>query len=478
MIYLVILATLGGFWMGYPIGMVGAIASNIYFREYFGHPSDVAIESLAAVLYSAAAIGCFAFGELADILGRRVCIKCMASLLVASSMMQALPLVLPTPLYVIHIGRGIMGLGFGGVYGTLSVYVAEVAPLPMRGFLEAYLELLSYVGLLAGYVACYALLPNNYYGWMHCLASQLPFSLLFLALALTCPESPRWLMMNGDSEGAKRELINLHGDTGTVFEDELDALVSYSRPQSIAPWSEVLSFTTEWPSILAIVMIIHTNTDGSDVIGTFMPEIFAEGRDGVKNESEDLLLTVWCGIIPVVASLIPTFGIDRLGRRIFLVVGPTLCTLAFALLAVGYAKTSTSSTERSLLHVGPVFLFQFGCGMWTACANLQPSEMLHTRVRSKVVGVAWALAWVVDYMIVGTFLSMKNTFGVSGTFFFYFVLNATISGFMINYIPETLGNELDSDVQRGSFRRSVGYGTDAPEACAENPQLCQDNPQA
>lgn len=463
--------------MGYPLGMIGAVADNRFFKEYFEYPSDDDIESLAAVMFSTAALGCLIFGETADALGRRWCNISIATLLTVGAALQALPLFVSTHLRVIYLGRGIMGIAFGGLNSSLSVYIGETASLSLRGFLEAYLDCMSFVGTFAGYIICYVMLPDHNRGWVYCLASQMPFCLAFLAMSIKCPESPRWLMLSGDFEGAKRELIKVHGDaTDSGWEDEADALVMFSKPQRTAPWTEALSFTFEWPSILAIVLIVHSNACGNDVITQFAPEIFAEGRYGLKDESEDLLCTVWCGLITVVACVIPTFGIDQFGRRIFLVTGLALCTFAFGLLAHGYTFTFNEST-RSLMHVAPLFIFNTGFGVWSPCIYCQPTELLHTRVRSKVTAIAWSLAWLCDYLAVGTFLSMRTAFGDGGTFFFYFSVNAAIGAFLIYYIPETMGCELDSRVgdildgapslsgsRRGGVKKTLTcYGTSDPK---------------
>jgi MFS family permease len=446
MIYLILLTTLGGFLNGYPLGVLGGAVGNKFFIQYFGFPSDADIGAFAAVLFSGSALGCIVFSELADSMGRRRCNVLIGLLLTLGALLQALPLLGPTHLYVIHSGRGIMGIAFGGLNSTLSVYIGETTAISLRGFMESYFDLMSFVGTFMGYLVNYLVLPGNEFGWMQSLGSQLPFCALFLLLTLSSPESPRWLQLNGDLAGAKRELKKLRDNAcDSALEEEVSALVALSKPQPTAQWSDLFKFATEWPSILVMVLIIHTNLCGNDVISQFAPEIFAEGRDGIKDETEDLLCTVWVGLITVVAAVLPCFGLDHFGRRIFLIVGLMASTLAWGILSVGYMLPDNDAGIRSILHIGPLFLSNLGFGLWSACVYVQPTELLHTRVRSKVVGIGWFLAWIVDWLCVGSFLGLRNSLGDSDTFMLYFVMNLAVSGFLIYSIPETVGCELDAD---------------------------------
>lgn len=446
MIPAVIVSIVGGLVSGYGIGIISGVLNDRFFLDYFHHPSDVALESLAAALFSAGALGCFLVGETADTSGRRRSIIATAVVLSLGCILQTAPLACHTHLAVIWIGRAMVGLATGGLNTNVPLYIGEVAPTSHRGMIGSAFAMANASGILAAYSMNYAVLPHQVDGWKVSLASQLPFALLFLLVSFTLPESPRWLLLRDDEDGARRELRKLRSESDQHVEEEMRTLITSCRAQPAASWTQVPGAVMEWNSVISIALIVFTNSCGADVITQFASEILGEGNHGVHlmREPDDLKYTVWVGISIALSSVLPLFAIDSLGRRPLLAAGTICQTLSMALLAIGFSCKLTGFA-RSLMHIGPLITFNIGFSIWCPLALAVPAELLHTKVRAKLMGAGWALSWATDYFCVRSFLSARAYLGEAGVFAGYAVFNAVGCIFFMAYVPETLGCELDTE---------------------------------
>ena len=73
-----------------------------------------------------------------------------------------------------------------------------------------------------------------------------------------------------------------------------------------------------------------------------------------------------------------------------------------------------------------------------------PSELLHYRVRAKVVAAGTVANWVSDYVVVATFPLLVGALGHAGSFAVYCVVNVLAVVFVYVFVPETKGMELEA----------------------------------
>lgn len=109
-----------------------------------------------------------------------------------------------------YAGRLIGGLGIGGTSLLIPLYLSEISPPSIRGFLVGMHEILNQISSCAGFWVNYGTLPlSGPNQWRIPLAIQiLPGGLLFIACFII-PESPRWLIKNERFEQAGRILSRI-----------------------------------------------------------------------------------------------------------------------------------------------------------------------------------------------------------------------------------------------------------------------------
>ncbi|KAK9142550.1 hypothetical protein Syun_011950 [Stephania yunnanensis] len=196
-----LLASTNSILLGYDIGvMSGAV---LYIKDTM-KISSVQQEILVGVLNVASLIGSAASGKTSDMIGRRYTIVLAAMTFLLGAILMGL-----APSYTfLMAGRVVAGIGVGYSLMIAPVYTAEISPTAFRGLLSSLPEVFINVGILLGYISNYALagLPSHI-NWRIMLGiAGVPAIAIAIGVA-RMPESPRWLVMKGRIEEAKRVLI-------------------------------------------------------------------------------------------------------------------------------------------------------------------------------------------------------------------------------------------------------------------------------
>ncbi|KAF8053778.1 general substrate transporter, partial [Lyophyllum atratum] len=206
-------ACAGSLVFGYNIGVIGGcIALPSFHRDFNLAPLNTAEYSyVAANIVSAMQGGAF-FGSMGTFpitekIGRRF------SLTIASLMFFLGSLIMTFSygsLPMMYAGRFIGGLGVGSVSLLVPMYISEISPPDIRGFLVGMWEIGGQFASLVGFWANFAVLssmPESQSQWMLALGIQLiPGGLLFLASVFVLPESPRFHIKKFRPEKALKTL--------------------------------------------------------------------------------------------------------------------------------------------------------------------------------------------------------------------------------------------------------------------------------
>lgn len=194
-------AALGGFLFGYDSAVInGAIAAIKSVFEL----SAVTIGFVVSIALIGSAIGAWFAGSLADRFGRRRVMLVAAALFLVAAIGQAFPFAVTDLMFWRFIG----GAGIGVASVVAPMYIAEIAPAPIRGRMGSLQQLAIFVGIFAtglvNYVVLQAaggnaqntwLLGLEAWQWMF-LSMTIP-TVVYAALVLRIPESPRYLVAIG-----------------------------------------------------------------------------------------------------------------------------------------------------------------------------------------------------------------------------------------------------------------------------------------
>jgi sugar porter (SP) family MFS transporter len=426
------IAALGGLLYGYDMGIIAAAA--IFVKRSFAL-STLAEELVVSVVLIGSMTGALVGGAVADRIGRRATLVWAAGIFIVGSLLAPWA----TNVTVLILARAIIGLGVGFTSVTAPVYVSELAPPQSRGMLIGLFQFALTVGIALADLVGYALADQQAWRLMFGLA-VVP-TVLFLAVILTVPESPRWLFAHGREKDAEKVLLS-YTDTSGAQQFLMDIQEGLAAPVE-QRWSALWSPSVRGSLVIAVGMTVLQQVTGINTIIYYGPQIFALA--GSTSHSSAILATFAVAVVNVVATVVGISLVDRVGRKPLLYVGVTGMTLA--LFALSYAFSHNATLGSSL---GPIaiiclmvyiacFAFSLGAIAWILVAEVFP-----LRVRGRGVAAGTIGSGISNFIVSLTFLSLIESIGSARTFAIYGAMSIVTLLFVRFVVPETRGRDLES----------------------------------
>jgi len=425
---------IGGFLFGYDTAVINGAISYLKADLHL----SAAQEGLAG---ASAILGCipgamFA-GLLSDRFGRKRMLLLCALLYALSGLFSAIPRTFDQFL----VARFVSGLGIGASSMICPVYIAEISPEQWRGRLGSLFQLGIVTGIFLTLFANKLIqgfgdeLWNTTLGWRWMLGMEVLPAVLFMALLLTVPESPRWLAQKGREEQARAILERVGGPEHAAAE-----LSGIRRALSTEQgrFSELLTGTLLKPLGMAVALMAFSQFCGINAIMYYSTKIFVAagaGRNAAFSSS------VWVGLINFVFTFVAIGLVDKLGRRPLLLIGTAVQAVALAL--VGWMFRSQQNGVGLLVCV-VLFIAAFAMAMgpigWLFCSEIFPN-----RLRGRAMSLAAFTVWVSCYVVAQTFPMLNDSprIGPALTFGAYAVVSFLSFIFVLVFIPETKGRSLE-----------------------------------
>lgn len=302
------------------------------------------------------------------------------------------------------LARFVAGWGVGLVTGVAPVYQAEISGVSERGWLVCCQLSMMLVGLATAYWVNYAFYfyPGEAQ-WRVPVALQCAFAVYVLVIGWTLPDTPRWLMRNGQKSKGRVVLAKLRGmevDDESVQREvrEIEEVMRVEAKDE-GGWSGL--FTDRGGSedkrfYLAVGLQFMQQCTGINIVTYYAPTLYKETL-GMSQERA-MLLGCYTQLWYILASLVTWYTIDRVGRRKLLVS----MALGMSLVLVGEAVSiGVGTSKAAIVAVVCVFLFEacFTWG-WMACVWIYPPEILPLSIRAKGSGLAAAADFLGNYLVV------------------------------------------------------------------------------
>ncbi|KAK1491639.1 maltose permease [Colletotrichum cuscutae] len=222
---------------GYEVSTIGKLLAVTPSAQRFGHEINGKWQVAARdqqILNAAGTIGifvsAFATGFISDIFGRKKTIGLACLICCGGTILQYFA----STIMMLFGGKVVATFGFGLGHSLGPVFVAELAPVKMRGVCLVLVNTMITVGQ---WLNSATVLASDHYhndlSWRIPLITQLiPPGLLLCGLVFL-PESPSWLLIKGRREEAAKSYKRFNGPSFDV--DATLAIATYQIRSPIRP---------------------------------------------------------------------------------------------------------------------------------------------------------------------------------------------------------------------------------------------------
>nr|GEY79527.1 hexose carrier protein HEX6 [Tanacetum cinerariifolium] len=343
-------------------------------------------------------------------------------------------------LYMLIIGRLMLGVGVGFANQSVPVYLSEMAPSRYRGAFNMGFQFCVGVGVLTANLINYGTEKIEAdWGWRISLAmAAVPASILTLG-ALFLPETPNSLIQhNKDPDKAKQMLEKIRG-TDDIQSEFNDLLTANEISKNIKhPFRNILRQKYRPQLVMAIVIPFFQQVTGINVIAFYAPILF---RTIGYGESASLMSAVVTGVVGLSMTFLSLLIVDKLGRRTIFTIGGVQMFVSQMLIGSIMAAKLGDHGELSrgygffVLILICIYVAGFGLS-WGPLGWLIPSEIFPLEIRSAGQGITVAAGFLFTFIVAQTFLAMLCHLK-SGTFFFFGGWVAVMTVFVYLFLPET-----------------------------------------
>ncbi len=444
--YISLASALGGFLWGFDAIVISGTITPV--KKLFSLSPGwegffVSSGLIGSVMGSALA------GHLSDRLGRSRNLALAALLMLIS----ALGCAWSNSIELLTFFRWLGGLGIGISAMVCPLYISELSPAHLRGRLIALFQFSVTIGIVAalfsnicvnkwadsmagssqpGDFLKWFLIDNT---WRTMFAVEMIPGVFFLLMALTLPESPRWLIRNNKKERALKVLKSIFPhDAQTVYADICQTIAKESQVKSKI--SDLLNHRYRKPLFVAIMLAVFAQFSGINVVFYYGPTLLEQAGFNLGGALSGVAMI---GICNVIFTLIAIWLVDKIGRKMLLQIG-TVGAIG-CLVGIGsMIDKGNPDTMLITLICGFVAFFAFSLG---PIKFIFAAEIFPTNIRSRAISAVIFAMWLADTLVGQFFPILRDGVGASATFYIFAGILIPQIYMVWRMMPETAGRSLE-----------------------------------
>lgn len=450
--FISIVATIGGFLFGFDSGVINGTVDGL--QAAFNSESIGTGFNVSSMLLGCA-VGAFFAGRLADKYGRRALLLVAAVFFIISAWGSGIST--GSAEFVFY--RILGGLAVGAASVMAPAYISEVAPARYRGMLTTVQQVAIITGLFMAFVSNYALanmaglstaeLWMGFEAWRWMFWIELFPAVLFLVALLFIPESPRFLVVSGRKADAKAVLIRLYGnDAGNRKSEEIEKSLAGDHHQPrLSDLIDKVTGKVRKIAWIGIGLAVFQQLVGINVVFYYGAVLWqAVGY----TESEALLTNVISGAVSIAACIVTLGLVDKIGRKPLLKWGSIGMAVTLGIMVYCFLQAGTDANgnlvlgDNGALALGSALAYVFCFNMsWGPVMWVMLGEMFPNQIRGSGLAIAGLAQWVTNFLITWTFPMLLAGIGLAGAYGLYAISAAISAVFVIKFVYETKGTELE-----------------------------------
>ncbi|XP_035444812.1 facilitated trehalose transporter Tret1 isoform X4 [Spodoptera frugiperda] len=393
---------------------------------------------ISSVINLGAAFICFPIGLVMDAIGRK---KTML-LLVLPFTLGWLLITFGTSVGMLIAGRLITGIAGGAFCVTAPAYTSEIAQDSIRGTLGSYFQLMITIGILFAYVVGgYA---SVFVFNILCTCIPIIFGVVFFFM----PESPNFLVVKGKHDEAREALVRLRGSAYDVdYElNNLKARTEENERNKVSYIAALKKKTALKALLICYALMVFQQLSGINAVIFNTSQIFSDAGATIP----PTISTIIIGVIQVIATFISSLVVDKLGRRILLLLSALVMCVCSTALGVYFFLQQTHGGDADIVQAITwlplvslsLFIIAFSLG-FGPIPWMMAGDLCQIDIKAFVGSTAGTLNWLLSFTVTSTFNSLNSAIGAGQVFWMFAGIMLVGFVFIFFVIPETKGKSVD-----------------------------------
>lgn len=347
----------------------------------------------------------------------------------------------PEP-YSFSFFRFLGGLGIGVSSVAAPTYISEISTPANRGKLGALYQFNIVFGILVAFLSNYFLKGvGGENDWRYMLGAMAVPSLIYSALVVGVPESPRWLIAKKNNLSLAKSILLKLGITDV--NKEVETIVK-SHEHEMASGNSTNLLDRRYRTImwLAFLVAFFNQWSGINFLLYYAPEILERAGLAAK---ESLANSIAIGGTNLVFTFVGLRLIDKLGRKTLLIIGSVGYIISLAAVAwCFYTGAGAGMLMAFLLLFIAAHAIGQGAVIWVLISEIFPNN-IRALGQSFGASVHWVFAALIT-LIIPVFLDAQNGIFKDNPwpiFAFFAFMMALQLVWVLTKVPETKGVSLE-----------------------------------
>ncbi|XP_037031895.1 facilitated trehalose transporter Tret1-like isoform X2 [Bradysia coprophila] len=408
-------------------------------KEYGFVVGDEAWSWVGSSTTLGAAIMCLFIGTIINLCGRKLT---MLLLVIPFTIGWAL-VIWASNIAMLIVGRTLLGISGGSFCICAPMYIGEIAQKDIRGTLGTFFQLMLTIGILF----VYAVGSGASVFVLSIVCGCIP--IIFAVIFVFMPESPYYWVSKKQTEKAVASLKWLRGDNYD-YNTELQELQSEHEERENSKISFAAAFarrTSVKALIIMLGLMFFQQMSGINAVIFYTGFIFDRANTGIQGS----IATIIVGVMQVIATFVSSIIVDKLGRRILLLISVSVMALCTIVLGIYFYLSDQGNPNIDSLGWLPivamcVFIVVFSLGFgpipWLMVGEIFPAD-----VKGLASSICGAFNWALAFVITKTFTNIREAIGIGETFWLFSAFSVVGTVFVFFVVPETKGKSL-SDIQK------------------------------
>lgn len=456
-----LMAASGGLIFGYDISITGGLTQmESFLQEFFPEivekmhnaqqdsycifDSQV-LTIFVSSLYLAGVFACLVAGHVTRKVGRRNSMLIGASFFLAGAILNCAAV----NIYMLVVGRILLGFAVGFTNQSAPVYLAEIAPARWRGAFTSIFHFFLNVGMFMADLVNYRANTIANWGWRLSLGVGIVPAAVILVGAFFIPDSPNSLVLRGKVDEARDSLRRIRGPSADVdveLKDIVQAAEEDSRHKTGA-FRRIGRREYRPHLVMAVGIPVFFELTGMIVVTLFTPLLFYT----VGFTSQKAILgSIITDVVSLASVTVAALSVDRYGRRSLFMLGGGIMLVCLVGMAWVFGAQLGTNGEKAMPRpyavavVALVCLFTAGFGVsWGPLKWIIPSEIFPLEVRSAGQSMSESISLTLTFVQTQSFLAMLCSFKY-GSFAYNAGWVVVMTAFVILFLPETKGVPIEA----------------------------------